>query len=93
MTQQITGQDEINDYVEDKAGSDCSLTDGDVDRVLTLSNTILTSHERVSVDGTMLGPSQYTVSHLAASSTITFDDPVQIWDAQDIIVRYKYAAA
>jgi len=73
---------------ENKVGSDCSLTDGDVDRVLTLANTTLeTSEERVYLDGQFLEPvTDYTANHLEASSTITF--LTKVWDDQIINVLY-----
>jgi uncharacterized membrane protein len=72
---------------ENKLGSDCTLTDGDVNRVLTLANTSTSANELVVVDGFVLRlTADYTVSHLAASTTITFLG--KIWDAQKIDVRY-----
>jgi len=92
MTQQINGQDAPNYVREDKSGSDCNGVDEAVDRVLTLANVKLTANERVYVDGTLLDTGRYTVSHLAASSTITFDDPLKIFDSQDISVIYQLDA-
>jgi len=72
---------------EYKLGSDCSGSDGDTNRVLTLSNTSLSSQERVYLDGVRLQKdTQYTVNHLNASSTITF--LVKVWDTQKIQVDY-----
>lgn len=73
--------------IEQFDGSDCTLTDGDTSRVLTLSNTTTSANEMVNVDGTILiKDTHYTVSHLGASSTITFT--VKIYDTQKIDVRY-----
>jgi len=72
---------------ENKLGSDCSGSDGDTGRVLTLTNTALSSQELVAVDGRVLRiTTDYAVSHLAASSTITFVD--KIFDGMKIDVRY-----
>lgn len=72
---------------EFKAGSDCSGSDGGTSRVLTLSNASLSSQELVVVDGTVYRKdTDYTMSHLAASSTVTFLG--KIWDSQKIEVRY-----
>ena len=58
---------------ENKRGSDCSGSDGAVNRVLTLSNTAMSDYEQVYVNGVHLHPTaDYTVTHNAASSTVTF---------------------
>jgi len=72
---------------EYKTGADCTGSDGDASRVLTLANTSTSSQEIVTVDGTVLRKdTHYTISHLAASSTVTFT--VKIYDTQNIEVRY-----
>jgi len=72
---------------EYKLGSNCSGSDGATNRVLTLANTVLSSQERVFLDGVRLQQTtQYTVSHLSASSTITF--LVSVWNTQLIQVDY-----
>ena len=56
-------------------GSDCSGSDGGSNRVLTLSNTRLTQQAGllVYVSGLALAlTTEYTVSHLSSSTTITF---------------------
>lgn len=69
------------------AGSDCSGSDGAVNRVLTLSNTSTSANELVTVDGMVYRiTDDYTVSHLAADTTVTFAG--KIWDSQKIEVRY-----
>lgn len=56
-----------------KLGSDCSGADKAASRVLTLPNVSLTSTESVFLEGRLLTPTtHYAVSHLSASSTITF---------------------
>lgn len=63
----------------DKRGSDCSGNDAAKNRVLTLANTSLTTGIIIWINGTMLHPTHdYTVSHLAAGTEITFLN--QIYD-------------
>ena len=70
-----------------KRGSDCSGSDGEANRVLTLSNTDSTEAVIVAVNGAVwIEDTDYTVSHLAASSTITFIN--RIADAMHIEVIY-----
>lgn len=71
---------------ENKSGSDCSGTDGATGRVLTLANTRPSSNERVCLDGLRLKNTQYTISHLGSSSTITFS--VAVYDTKNIVVDY-----
>ena len=73
---------------ENKRGSDCSGSDGGTSRVLTLANTASSNMgaELVIVNGVFLHSADYTASHLAASSTITFTNPV--WDSDYIKVVY-----
>lgn len=74
---------------ESKRGSDCSLTDGVINRVLTLANTQMTLSGgfTVYVNGLSRVPTtEYTVSHKVAASTITFLNAV--WDADYIVVIY-----
>lgn len=74
-------------------GSDCSGSDGDSNRVLTLSNTKITIAEsfEVFVGGLIQHQSNITVSHLSSSSTITFLDP--LYDDSPIIVNYNIRGA
>ena len=70
-------------------GSDLSSTDGNANRVLTLANTTLTTSTGflVFLDGLALTlTDQYTTSHNASSSTVTFLLPV--WNTQKIVVSY-----
>lgn len=74
---------------ENKTGADLSGTSGGTSRVLTLTNTALTIQEgfMVYVSGLAIAlTSEYTVSHLSASTTITFINP--IWDDMTVIVNY-----
>ena len=72
---------------EDKRGSDCSGSDGDTSRVLTLANTSLTKAAiQIIVNGLFLHSADYSVSHLAASSTVTFTN--KVWDNDYIVVVY-----
>jgi len=73
---------------ENRSGSDCSGTDGTTGRVLTLQNTSTSGAPiAVWVDSTLIALADMTISHLSASSTITFDS-VTIYDAQEIRVTY-----
>ena len=73
---------------ENKAGSDCSGSDGTVSRVLTLANATLTKSGGLFVfkNGLFMHSADITVSHLAASSTVTFN--VIVWDTDVIAVIY-----
>lgn len=71
-----------------KNGSDCSGTEGVQGRVLTLDNTSLTTSCMVFVNGRFLHlTNEYTVSHLAANSTITF--LIDVWN-DDLIGGYYF---
>ena len=70
-------------------GANASGTDGAVNRVITLSNTGITKQGGflVYASGLALALSQeYTVSHLSASTTVTFLNP--LWDDMTIIIAY-----
>ena len=73
---------------ENSTGASCSLTDGDADRVYTLSNTTLTQAGGffVYVNGLFQHSSQITVTHAASASTIQFID--KLWDADVISMIY-----
>jgi len=74
---------------ETKNGSDLSGSSGDSNRILTLSNTSLTSNDGflIYVSGLALSVNtEYNVSHKVIGTTITFLNP--IWDDQQIIVQY-----
>lgn len=74
---------------EHKTGSDCSGSSGDSNRILTLTNTNLTQQNGflVYVSGLALAlTDEYTVSHLSASTTVTFLKP--LWDDMTILVNY-----
>uniref|UniRef100_A0A6M3K0C8 Uncharacterized protein n=1 Tax=viral metagenome TaxID=1070528 RepID=A0A6M3K0C8_9ZZZZ len=79
---------------EDYNGSDCTISSGDVNRVLTLSNNTLTSSEtfQVFVEGNyQTEDTDYTVSHKVASTTITFlaslydDSPITVFYGQSLV--------
>lgn len=79
----------LSENAIDKRGSNCSGNNGAANRVLTLGNTSLTTGVIIFVNGTFLHPTHdYTVSHLAASSTITFLNP--IWNEDYIDGLYFY---
>ena len=74
---------------ENRLGSECSGSDGATERVLTLVNTSESgSPVSVWVEDQLINPSDYTVSHLSASSTITFDN-ININDIDTILVHYQ----
>lgn len=70
-------------------GADCNGSDGDSNRVLTLSNTGLTRQSGFLVYASGLAlalTTEYTVSHNNSSTQITFLNP--LWDDMTIVVRY-----
>lgn len=71
---------------ENKAGSDCSGTDGTASRVLTLANTSLTADVHVYLDGLRLHSDQVSVTNNNSSSTATITP--KVWDNQKIVVDY-----
>ena len=73
---------------EEYVGSDCTLTDNVVNRVLTISNTVTTSGGIVMVykEGLLVEPSKLTVTHNASGTTIQFLGKVR--DAEEIVVIY-----
>jgi hypothetical protein len=78
----------ISQQVEDRLGSECSGGDGDQGRVLTLQNTSESGAPvAVWVEDQLIDPADYTVSHLSASSTVTFDN-INIFNADTIRVNY-----
>ena len=71
-------------------GASCSGSDGDLNRVLTLSNTGITRQSDFLVYASGLAltlNNEYTVSHLSASTTITFLNG--LWDDMTILVYYS----
>lgn len=71
-------------------GADCSGGSGDANRVLTLSNTSLTSQAGflVYASGLALGLDiEYTVSHASSGTTVTFLN--RLWDDMTIVVQYS----
>ena len=77
----------ITQSEENKLGSACSGSDGASNRVLTLANTT-TSGGPVSVwvETTLIAGSDLTISHKAASSTVTFGIAINNTD----VIRILY---
>ena len=74
---------------EDRLGAECSGSGGDTGRVLTLTNTSESGNPvAIWVEDQLINPSDYTVSHLSASSTITFDN-INIFNTDTIHVNYQ----
>ena len=72
---------------ETKTGTNCSGSDGASNRILTLTNTSTSATELVVVERQVLTVAvDYTVSHKAASSTITFLNAM--YNTYNIFVRY-----
>lgn len=70
---------------DEKSGSNLTGSSGDTNRILTLTNTNISRNEIVFISGIILYPTiDYTVSHLSASSTITFLN--NIYNDQEIDV-------
>ena len=70
-------------------GSDCTESSGDLNRVLTISNTSTTTVNGflIYVSGLALAlTSEYTIIHNPANSVVTFIN--RVWDDQKIIVQY-----
>ena len=78
----------VSPQEENRAGSDCSGSDGATGRVLTLQNTSISGAPvSVWVEGTIIAQADMTISHLSASSTITFDN-INVYDTDTIRVMY-----
>ena len=74
---------------EDYQGSDCTGSDGDTNRVLTISNVDTTGDNgfMVFVDGLGLSNgTHFTASHASEDTTITFLN--KLWDDQNVVVNY-----
>jgi len=84
----VTDQKTRGVTTEQKRGSNCSGSDGDTGRVLTLSNSSTTKSDGFMcfVGGNFLHSADLTVNHKSANSTITFTNPV--WDSDYIEVIY-----
>ncbi len=75
-------------------GANTSGSSGDANRVLTLTNTQLTQQEGLLVYASGLAlalTTEYTVSHLTSSTTITFLNG--LWDDMTIVVKYYTTTA
>lgn len=82
----------IEPVIEQKTGADCTGGNGASDRTLTLTNTRLTTGNSLAVyvEGVRLtngAGKDFTVSHKAASSVITFLN--SLLNVHKIIVEYK----
>jgi len=78
---------------ENYTGADCSGSSGGSNRVLTLANSGKTTGNGFLVYASGLALSlatEYTISHNATSSEITFLNP--LWDDMAIIVNYYQSA-
>lgn len=81
------GSGSVSATVEEYTGSDATGASGALNRVLTLSNSSVTSNEMVFIGGVLVAPSKYTMNNLASNSTITFSG-VNLLNGHQIIVRY-----
>ena len=75
--------------IEYKSGSDCTGSNGSLNRTLTLSNTSITDSNNflLYLNGFVLEKdTQYTIEHNTSNSVITFLVPV--WDDQPILAYY-----
>lgn len=73
---------------ENCSGSDCSGSDGATGRILTLQNTSESGAPvAVWVEDQLIEQADMTISHLSASSTITFDN-INIYNTDTIRVNY-----
>jgi len=73
--------------IENLRGSNANGSDGGTSRVITLNNTATTKQENVFLNGVRQTlTADYTVSHLSASSTITFVG--NLYNADYITVLY-----
>ncbi len=72
---------------ENRLGSECSGSDGATNRVLTLANSSESGNPvAVWVEDQLINPTDYTTSHLSASSTITFS--INIYNTDTIKITY-----
>jgi len=75
--------------IEQYTGTDCTGSDGEADRTLTLSNEDTTYDDNllVFISGLLLVPTtDFTIVHKSDNSVITFVNIV--WDDQNILVKY-----
>ncbi len=73
---------------EERLGSECSGSDGNSGRILTLQNTSESgSPVAIWVEGSLRNPANFTFTHNSSSSTVTFDS-IEIFDADRIKVSY-----
>lgn len=85
-----TWGDALRDWkVENKSPSDCTGSNGDINRVLTLSNAKITTTGGffVSASGVKLSlENDYTISHQATETTITFLN--RLFDTMTLVAKY-----
>lgn len=73
---------------ENRLGAECSGSEPNTGRVLTLTNTSETGNPvAVWIESQLINPANYTTVHNSASSTITFDN-IEIYDADNIRAVY-----
>ena len=71
-----------------KDGSDCTLTDGVINRVLTITTDSIPTNIKITVDGTRVRPDvHYSITTSSTGMVITFDG-VRVWDTQYISIDY-----
>ena len=83
------GDQLVNWKIQNSSGSDCSGSSGESNRILTLENTNVTTNAGlfVAVSGLKLTlDTDYTISNLSSSSTITFLNP--LWENMTIVAKY-----
>ena len=78
----------ISQKEENRLGSECTGSDGANGRVLTLNNTSESGGPvSIWVEDQLIAQSDMTLSHLSASSTITFDN-IEVFNTDTIKVLY-----
>ena len=82
----VINESQLCPYDEDKLGSDCSGSDGDSDRTLTLTkSSIYSTGLTVTVNGTTLHEGA-SLDFTLSSNIITFKNPID--DVDNIRVVY-----
>ena len=69
-------------------GSNCSGSDADANRILTLTNTRLTVDDGlgININGLLLHSADYSISHYSSGTNITLTN--KVWDTDYIAVTY-----
>ena len=73
--------------IDEGTGSDCTGSNGQTNRMYTLSNTILTTELLVFVEGRLERPSSMTIDHQTNDTTITFSHA--IFDSDVVVIYYR----